>query len=409
LLEPKKIKPWCKKKDVFLIMDCWNNFEYFQMNPKGREDKPTKPMPVRLFEAYIQKHEAAEKAQDSEAKKSAEQALQASIEKLPKNNVIILDAASSIAKLDAAFWQKLTEERRIYLQKEIAPLMRARTGDDFKAMSLEIVVTQLATAKLQKNAKRSEVLMQAIIERVSDLPSTNIIAKQKDLIEAIISSNYLENASESELQKVITNIAPLMKHANEDGIKADQDKLNLRDITLQKEFITFGPKNERMTIQNYREKMEELVRKLEANDPILRKIRAGESLTREEVNRLADTLGEHEPYPTEENLQKAYDARRVAFLDLIKHIMGLGELKTFSEKVTEAFDTFITTHNTLTTKQIQFLTALQLFIIENGSLSKKDLTREPFTRFHAKGFIGLFKPREQEEILKLTDAVLTYA
>jgi type I restriction enzyme R subunit len=409
LLEPKKLKPWCKHKDVFLIMDCWNNFEYFQMNPKGREDKPTKPMPVRLFEAYIQKHEAAEKAQDKEALNSAEQAMQSGIEKLPKNNVVILDAASSIAKLDATFWQRLTDEKRTYLYKEIAPLMRARTGEDYKAMSLEIAITQLAIAKLQKNAKRAEVLTQAIIEKISDLPFTlNTVQKEKELIEAITNGNYLENATELELQRVITHIAPLMWH-QEEGIKADQDKLNLRDITLQKQFIEFGPKNERMTIQKYREKIEELIEKLEADDPILKKIRAGESLTREEVSRLADTLGEHEPYPTEENLQKAYDARRVAFLDLIKHIMGLGELKTFSEKVTEAFDIFIAAHNTLTTKQIQFLTALQLFITENGSLSKKDLTREPFTRFHTKGFIGLFKPREQEEILKLTDAILTYA
>ena len=31
LLEPEKIKPWCPEKDRFLILDCWDNFEYFKV------------------------------------------------------------------------------------------------------------------------------------------------------------------------------------------------------------------------------------------------------------------------------------------------------------------------------------------------------------------------------------------
>lgn len=36
LLEPEKIKPWCTKKDSFLILDCWDNFEYFKLNPREK-------------------------------------------------------------------------------------------------------------------------------------------------------------------------------------------------------------------------------------------------------------------------------------------------------------------------------------------------------------------------------------
>lgn len=61
LLDPVKKKPWCVKKDKFLIIDCWENFEYFQMNPKGKEEKLTKPIPVRLFESRLWKLELAEK------------------------------------------------------------------------------------------------------------------------------------------------------------------------------------------------------------------------------------------------------------------------------------------------------------------------------------------------------------
>jgi type I restriction enzyme R subunit len=89
--------------------------------------------------------------------------------------------------------------------------------------------------------------------------------------------------------------------------------------------------------------------------------------------------------------------------------MGIGGLVTFSEKVFEAFAEFIAEHNTLTAKQIQFLQTLQTFIIENGELTKKDLVREPFTKLHANGFLGIFPPVMQKEILQFTNKVLHYA
>lgn len=128
-----------------------------------------------------------------------------------------------------------------------------------------------------------------------------------------------------------------------------------------------------------------------------------------EVEELAETLEEYEPYPTEENLQKAYDARKVKFLDLIKYIMGLSGLVTFSEKVSEAFAEFIAEHNTLASNQIQFLIVLRDFIINNGELTKKDLVSEPFTKLHARGFLGIFPKQLQDEVLSFTNKILHYA
>jgi len=59
LLETNKPKPWCLEKDVFLILDCWDNFEYFKLNPKGKELKPQLPLPVRLVGLRLDKIEKA--------------------------------------------------------------------------------------------------------------------------------------------------------------------------------------------------------------------------------------------------------------------------------------------------------------------------------------------------------------
>lgn len=412
LLEENKIKPWCKKKDKFLIMDCWENFDYFQMIPTGKVDKPSKPLPVRLFETKMEKLNVAEANHDIVLVDKTIKNLQEDIAKLPPNNVVILDAKSKIEKLDATFWQKMNEDRKLFLEKEIAPLMRTRTGEDFKAMSFELKVLHFSIAKLgtgEDEEKKAEALQEVIIEMVSDLPlSVNVVAKEKDLIEEVLHNNYLAKAGEEDLDVLIERIAPLMKY-REEGIKPDQDSLDLRDITKEKEYVKFGPAHERLTIRKYREKVEALIKQLEEENEILRKIKKGEEITQEEVEELANTLIKYEPYPTEENLQKAYDARKVKFLDLIKYIMGISGLITFSEKVSESFAEFIAEHNTLTAKQIQFLQTLQTFIIENGDLTKKDLVREPFTKLHAKGFLGLFPSAMQQEVLQLTNRILHYA
>jgi type I restriction enzyme R subunit len=412
LLEPKKMKPWCKVKDKFLIIDCWENFEYFQMNPTGKIDKPSKPLPVRLFETKLQKLNLAESQDNAELVKNIIQKLKYDIVKLPLNNAVILDAKSKIDKVDETFWQKLNEDKKIFLEKEIAPLMRTRTGEDYKAMSFELKVLYYSIAKLDEQVgqdKKIKTLEEVLIEMVSDLPlSVNVVAKEKELIEEILNNGYLEKADEEALEVLIQKIAPLMKY-REEGIKPDQDSLDLRDITSEKQFIKFGPAHERITIQKYREKVEALIKKLEEENEILQKIKQGADITQEEVEELADTLNEYDPYPTEENLQKAYDARKVMFLDLIKYIMGIGGLVTFSEKVSEAFAEFIAEHNTLAPNQIQFLIVLRDFIINNGELTKKDLVSEPFTKLHARGFLGLFTPQLQTEILSFTNKILHYA
>ncbi len=411
LLEPKKMKPWCLEKDKFLIMDCWENFEYFQMNPQGKTERDSKPIPVRLFQAKLQKLNAVDSAEKQDLRNKVIESLKQDIAKLPENNVVILDSRSKLDKVDDTFWQKLTDDKKLFLEKEVAPLMRTRTGEDYKAMSFELKVLNYSIEKLNPAAdpKKLETMSDAIVEMVSDLPLTvNVVAREEQLINEIVSNNYIARANENELDLVIEKIAPLMKY-REEGIKPDQTILDLRDITAEKEYIKFGPENERITIQKYREKVEALITELEEKNEILKKIKSGEPVTQEEVEELADVLDDYDPYPTEENLQKAYDARQVKFLDLIKYIMGIGDLVTFSEKVTEAFAEFIAEHNTMSAKQIQFLQTLQLFIIENGKLEKKDLVNEPFTKIHANGFLGLFTAQLQKEILSFTNTLLQNA
>ena len=100
LLEQEKIQPWCTHKDSFLILDSWDNFDYFKLNPKGKELNPQIPLPVRLFGLRLDKIEKAIEKNETEISTKEIAKLKLQIEMLPKNSVVILDAQHELQILE---------------------------------------------------------------------------------------------------------------------------------------------------------------------------------------------------------------------------------------------------------------------------------------------------------------------
>ena len=84
----------------------------------------------------------------------------------------------------------------------------------------------------------------------------------------------------------------------------------------------------------------------------------------------------------------------------------LEELKTFTQEVTEAFDGFIAKHNNYNEQQIQFILTLKTFLLRKGTLDKKDLVHEPFTKISPDGILGIFQTSEIEEIITFTKQIV---
>ena len=155
LLEPTKMKTWCAEKDAFLIMDCWDNFEYFKLNPKGKELKGQIPLPVRFIGLRIDKIEAAiEKEATKIAQKEIEK-LRDQISELPTKSVVIQDSKPDLVKVeDDVFWNHLTTEKIEFLRHTIKPLFRTVSQSDFKAMRFNKDVLEISLAHLSEEAEK---------------------------------------------------------------------------------------------------------------------------------------------------------------------------------------------------------------------------------------------------------------
>ncbi|MBI3771785.1 MAG: DEAD/DEAH box helicase family protein [Gammaproteobacteria bacterium] len=407
LLETNKPKPWCTEKDVFLILDCWDNFEYFKLQPKGKELKPQLPLPVRLVGLRLDKIERAIDSGHQDIADREITKLRNQIAELPQNSVVIKEAATALNKLkEENFWISLNHQKLEFLRAEIKPLFRTVSEADFKAMRFERDLLEYSLAKLSEEKERADTLKEGIVEQISELPlSINFVKAEEQLIRAVQSNHYWANITEDALDEMNNKLGPLMKFREQDSGGTGPVHLDLTDILHHKDWVEFGPQHEAVSISRYREMVEALIAELTERNPILAKIKNGKEINAAEANELAELLHAEHPHITEDLLRQVYKNRKARFIQFIRHILGIEILKSFPETVSEAFDQFIRQHTNLSSRQLAFLNLLKNFIVEREKVGKKDLINAPFTVIHPQGIRGVFSPSEINEILQLTESL----
>lgn len=406
VLNPNDRRSWCHEKDKFLIIDCWDNFEYFKLNPKGKEIKSQTALPIRLFKMRLEKLKVA-RERNSEIAESEKIEIEKLINALPKNNVVVQDNAKDLETVyEPRFWESLTDEKIDFLDQTIAPILRALSSVDFKAMRFEKDIVEFSVAQLNNASQDIENLKEIIVEQISELPlNIGVVAKEKEIINKALKNSFWLNPTEADLKQVIDKVAPLMRYRQRFDGGDDQESLNLKDVTYKKEMIEFGPENELVSVSRYKEMVEEMVQQLADQNPILKKIKSGESITEEELKELAQLMNERDPFVTEKLLQRVYGNQHAKFLQFIKHILQIEVVHSFEETVTQAFDEFIKQHNNLSNNQIEFMTVLKKYLIDKGKIEKKDLINPPFTQLHPQGILGMFSPKEIEEIISVIQRI----
>jgi type I restriction enzyme R subunit len=404
LLETSKPKPWCLEKDVFLILDCWDNFEYFKLNPKGKELKPQLPLPVKLMGIRLDKIEAANDTGHTDIAAREVAKLRVQIAALPQNSVVIKEAAAQLARLsDDNFWLTLNHDKLEFLRAEIKPLFRTVSSADFKAMRFERDVLEYSLAVLREEKEQALTIKEGIVEQISELPlSVPFVKLEEELIRAAQTPWYWSKADEDRFDDMVVKLGPLMKF-REPNTGQEQTHLDLIDELHKKEWVEFGPQNEAVSVTRYREMVESLIAELTEHNPILQKIKIGQAINSDEASQLADLLHEEHPHITENLLRQVYKNRKARFIQFIRHILGIEILKSFPDEVSAAFDQFIRAHTTLNSRQLEFLNLIKNFIIEREKIEKKDLINAPFTVIHPKGIRGVFSPAEINDILQLTE------
>ncbi len=403
LLDENNMKSWCHEKDKFLILDCWDNFDYFKMNPKGKESKSQLALPVRYFNLRIEKLKLLLQNNSEFVEKEIHN-IRELIAKLPPKNVVVLENHETVTKAQSSeFWGNLDDSKMEYLETLVAPLMSAVSGEDFKVMRFKKDVVEAQVWKLKEEQDDFNNLVELITAQIAELPLTIAeVGKQKKLIQDSLKTSFWITLTEEKADELMEKIAPLVRYRQAFRSGNEFTFLNLQDVTYKKKLIEFGPENEQVSVTRYREMVEETVKTMARHDLTLQRIKSGEIITDEELEKLAQILNEKDPFVTEKLLKRVYDNDHAKLLQFIKHILGVEQIKSFEDEVSQLFAEFVINHTHFTSKQLQFLDILKGFVIDKGKVEKRDLIGAPFTQLDQKGILGVFSIDVVNEIVELT-------
>ncbi len=393
-----------RKKQDFLVIDHWNNFAYFNLNPQGEISKPTEPLPVTLFKIRLQKLRHLREAANAPATAAAISQLQRMLAQLPMDNPNVRARTTDLLALaDRATWDQRDTSQADQMATDAAPLLRLMPDVNFLVMTFEVRTERLAAAFLTADSTAIETLRSQIIEDLQLLP-TNLpeIHLQEEKLRWVMSDGFWDFLDYNRIMDLQITFAPLMRHRQ----RAAQQiiALDLPDEIARRQWIIYGPSGEGAFAETYREQVEALVRDLADQLPALDRLKRGLPMTESDLEEIDDTLNRPDLFITREVLRQVYERPDAGLLDLLKHILRLGLLPSREEEIRRTFDAFLATRSFYTATQILFLRTVRSAVLERARLTPADLERPPFSRVGAAS--SIFSGEELAEILTLANSLV---
>ncbi|MGZ7172298.1 type I restriction endonuclease subunit R [Burkholderia gladioli] len=391
------------KKD-FLIIDHWKNFAYFKLKPDGEVDHPSEPLPVRLFRLRLEKWQLLSAQQQDTQTAIAD--LLTMLQALPRHNVNVRPHWDELDAL-ARQWPEPSQGALERLSQTTAPLMRLAPLASLDELQFRIWCERLTVAWLKGDAteqtKVRERIQEAVASLANNIPEVQRVAEQRAWVQSAGFWQHLDAARLITLQSIL---APLMRYRTTTPGRTVE--INLPDSITQRSWIIYGPTGEGAFAESYREQVEALVRRLADQLPELAKLKQGDHLRDDELERISDTLNQADLFVTEDNLRKAFEAPSASLADFLRHILCEGaHLPNREQRINAAFDAFIAAHGYLRANQLNFLRAVKAAVLRHGRITRAALSEPPLSRV---GRVEtLFPPQDIDELINLANQLLDEA
>ncbi|MGO4260671.1 type I restriction endonuclease subunit R [Lysobacter sp. TAB13] len=394
------------KKD-FLIIDHWKNFAYFKLKPDGEVDHPSEPLPVRLFRLRLGVWQLLHGQEPgAQSTLDAIATLQSMLQTLPRQSINVRPHWDELDTL-ALQWPAPSPRTLEDLSKTIAPLLRLAPLEGLDELQFRVWCERLTMGWLKGDANEQATVRErietAIASLADNIPDVQRVVEQRAWAQSPGFWQHLDMGRLATLQAVF---APLMHYRT--SALGHTLEINLPDSITQRSWIIYGPTGEGAFAESYRQQVEALVRRLADQLPELAKLKNGEDLSNEELERIGTTLNQADLFVTEDNLRKAFEAPTASLANFLRHILCEGvQLPNREQRINAAFDAFIASHGYLRANQLNFLRAVKAAVQSHGRITLAALNTPPLSRV---GRVeSLFPPQEINELIALTIQLLDEA
>ena len=196
------------------------------------------------------------------------------------------------------------------------------------------------------------------IASVANIPQ---IQAQKELIERILNTDYVDHAGIDDFEHIRENLRNLMKFMPHNKLRYDTD---FTDDILDSSWNDSELESD--DLANYKAKAEHYIRQHQDNIAIA-KLRTNQPLTHLDVESLEQILWSE--VGSKEDYEKEYGQKPLG--ELVRNIVGMD-----MNAAKEAFSEFLSDAN-LDSRQIYFVNQIVEYIIHNGLMKDLSVLQEP--------------------------------
>ena len=362
-------------KGVFRIFDHWGNFARFGMGYKPAEPVQGKPLAQLVFEERLKLAETALQKSEVAVFDTIIDLIARDIQALPEESIAVREKwkeKRALAQPDVL--KAFAPATVVRLRQEIAPLMQWRNIRGFgDAIALDLLIARMQLAVVRGSGELGDLKIE-LMDRLAALQVyLNPVREKAEVITRVKSDAFWTDVSVEDLEEVRIPLREIMHHRTRGGSQGVPPRVV--DITEDQGLMQFTRRSatlKSVDMKAYQQTIEAELKKHFETDPVLKKIRAGEPVSDQEINTLVSLILTQNPDVQREHLEEFFSETAAPLYLAIRTIVGMDP-----EAVREKFATFVQKHPKLTAKQTRFLSLLQNHIARYGTIEVERLYDAP--------------------------------
>ena len=364
-------------KKQFYIFDFCGNFEFFRMNPKGKNVPMTTSVQERIFDLktnlVYKLQDLAYQTDDLVAfRKALIEDITFKVKQLNRDNFSVKQHLKFVDLYsDKKSFEVLTPLDLQQLAEEVAPLVLPYE-DEISAVRFDALMYGIELGYIVGNTYSKGIKdLMGKVRAVSKIGTIPAVKEQKDFINQILNTDYVERATINEFETIREKLRDLIKfipHSENPIYETDFD-----DDILSIDWHTSELDND--DLLNYKMKVNYYIRN-HMDVPAIAKLHTNQPLSSEDIQSLETILWSE--LGTKEDYQAEYQDKPLG--ELVREIVGLD-----MNSAKQAFSKYLNDVN-LDDRQIYFVNQIINYIVQNGMMKNFAVMQEsPFTD---KGDVG---------------------
>ena len=384
-------------KKEFLIFDFCENFEFFEVNPKGIKTNTIKSVSQRLFELRLRLMVVLSKEEDSVLKDYSDQILNRLIgqtQALDLQSFIVRQHLQTVEKYrDPSVWKDLSDLDIKEIFDHIAPIvLEADTDELAKRFDLILLDIQLKTKTGEKAIEELTKRVRLTASKLSKKGSIPKVAEKMDIIRNAQEENFWKGVEIPIIEKIRIELRSLIQFL-------DSDSTNIVTTHFEDEIGEGTIKDLSFHLNDldaYKRKVERYLKE-NNNHTTIYKIRNNLQITETDIKELERMLFDQGSLGTKEQFVEAYGEQPLG--RFIRSIVGL------EAKVAKELFGKILGNQTLNARQIKFMDTIINYLSIKGVIDPALFFEPPFTDISSNGISDVFDDSTTDKIISLLDEI----